>query len=77
MVEGAHIWPVADIKRAHYLSMDSKIECATDGDNGIWACENHHKMLDEDLLNIDLSGIIKCRSDLEKNQKNSYVSQHR
>lgn len=64
LVEGAHIWPVAAIKREARYSIEKKIECATDGDNGIWLCENHHKMLDEDFLKIGPSGIIECKPGL-------------
>jgi len=69
LVNGAHIWPVADIKRTPNLRIEQKIDCATDGDNGIWLCENHHKMLDEGLLGINLSGIIKCNSSIEEKSK--------
>lgn len=74
LVEGAHIWNVADIKRAPDLSMEKRIECATDGDNGIWLCENHHKMLDEDLLKINLFGIINCKPSLEEKSKNYIIN---
>lgn len=65
LVEGAHIWPVAAIKHEPGCSIEQKIAYATDGDNGIWLCENHHKMLDEDLLKIGLSGIIECKPGLK------------
>lgn len=69
LVEGAHIWPVADIKRASDLTFKSKIEYATDGNNGIWLCENHHKMLDEDLVKITLSGLIEYKPELKEKSK--------
>jgi len=65
LVAGAHIWPVAAIKRETRYSIEEMIEFATDGDNGVWLCENHHKMLDEDLLKIGLSGTIEFRPGLE------------
>ena len=60
LIHGAHIWSVASIKKAH-ISDDEKIRCATDGENGIWFCENHHKLFDENILliNKDLSFSIK------------------
>lgn len=64
LVQGAHIWPVAAIKREGAYSFEEKLECATDGENGIWLCENHHKMLDEDLLKIGPSGTIECKPGL-------------
>jgi len=69
LIEGAHIWPVAEIKRESKLDIESKIKCATDGNNGIWLCENHHKLLDEDLLTINLSGKVEYKSDLEEKHK--------
>lgn len=70
LVEGAHIWSVTDIKRTPGLSIEERIECATDGENGIWLCENHHKMFDEDLLKISLSGMIEYKPTLEEKSKN-------
>lgn len=58
LIEGAHIWPVAAIKQKADINLDDKIKYATDGDNGIWLCENHHKMLDENIIKIDISGAI-------------------
>lgn len=69
LIDGAHIWTVADIKRVPDLSIEEKIEFATDGDNGIWLCENHHKMLDEDLLKITLAGLIEYKPNLEEKSK--------
>ena len=66
LIEGAHIWPVTEIKRVHSLSIKSKIEHATDGDNGIWLCENHHRMLDMSFLMINEEGKLKYRSNIEE-----------
>jgi len=51
LIQGAHIWPVAEIKKVDRLTIEEKIQHATCGANGIWLCENHHKMFDEGLLN--------------------------
>jgi hypothetical protein len=59
LIEGAHIWPVHDIKKAFGISLDKKIEYATDGDNGIWLCENHHKLFDEGFIIINSEGIVQ------------------
>lgn len=66
LIEGAHIWPVIDIKRKPNLNIKSKIQYATDGDNGIWLCENHHKMLDENLLGINENGKLKYKSNINE-----------
>lgn len=65
LVQGAHIWPVAEIKKAAALSLEEKLACATDGNNGLWLCENHHKMFDEGLISINRSGKAAYRKDLE------------
>lgn len=37
-------------------SEDQLLEWATDGENGLWLCENHHKMFDEGMLTFDNNG---------------------
>jgi hypothetical protein len=74
LVQGAHIWPVVAIKRESRYSIQEKIQCATDGNNGIWLCENHHKMLDEDFLKIGLSGVVECKPDLEVTSREYIVN---
>lgn len=66
LIEGAHIWPVADIKKAPNLREEKKLKYALDGDNGIWLCENHHRMLDESFLMIDKKGKLKYRSNIKE-----------
>ena len=66
LVQGAHIWPVASIKKSA-LSDDEKLRCATDGDNGIWLCENHHKLFDENILLINDSLSFRLKTALPKN----------
>ena len=65
LIQGAHIWPVSDIKRNQILATEEKLKYATDGENGIWLCENHHKMLDKNLLKICTNGKIENRGGLE------------
>lgn len=50
VIQAAHIYPVADIRRRTDLSFDQKFDLATDKDNGIWLCENHHKLFDRGLI---------------------------
>lgn len=68
LIEGAHIWAVADIKKNRIMSQDEKIEAATDGLNGIWLCRNHHKLLDSNLIYINEDYHVKFNSD------NEYIS---
>lgn len=65
LIQGAHIWPVAKIKKAAGLNIDQKLNHAIDGNNGIWLCENHHKLFDEGLLFIDHNGNISYRDAIE------------
>lgn len=65
LIQGAHIWPVANIKRTAALSLDEKLRHATNGDNGLWLCENHHKLFDQRLISIDSTGKILYREHLE------------
>lgn len=66
LIQGAHIWTVAEIKKEHGMSIREKIEHAISGENGIWLCQNHHKMLDLNLLKISLDGKLNVISDLEE-----------
>lgn len=70
LINGAHIWPVADIKKEAGVNIDKKINWATDGDNGLWLCENHHKMLDANLLVIGENGNVKYQDSLDRKSKN-------
>lgn len=59
IIQGAHIWPVASIKATNSISLDDKVRYATDGDNGLWLCENHHKLFDRNIIAIFNDGTIK------------------
>jgi len=58
IIQGAHIWPVAEIKREDGLNHDEKVSRATDGENGLWLCENHHKLFDTGILALSENGEI-------------------
>ncbi|KAF5032168.1 hypothetical protein DSECCO2_620090 [anaerobic digester metagenome] len=70
LIQGAHIWPVSDIKKEGSLSFEKRLKYATDGDNGLWLCENHHKMFDEGIIVLDAKGNLSLRNDLEKKDIN-------
>lgn len=55
LISGAHIWPVSDIKKTE-IPLEQKKAFASDADNGIWLCENHHKLFDSNLLEINSQG---------------------
>ena len=65
LIQGAHIWPVADIKRTPALTPEQRLEYALDGENGLWLCENHHKLFDEGMLTFDLSGNMILNPEME------------
>lgn len=50
IIQAAHIYPVAAIRRRNDLDFDNKLRLAVDADNGIWLCENHHKLFDSGLI---------------------------
>lgn len=50
IIQAAHIYPVASIRKRDDLDFDNKLRLAVDADNGIWLCENHHKLFDSGLI---------------------------
>lgn len=69
IIQGAHIWPVASIKRTNNINSDVKLQHAIDGDNGLWLCNNHHKLFDINLLYISTDGRLKYKTDIEQNHE--------
>lgn len=64
LVQAAHIYPIADIKMRDDLTLLQKVELATDGDNGLWLCNNHHKLFDENYIDFD-KGKVSISSNIE------------
>jgi predicted restriction endonuclease len=69
IIQGSHIWPVANIKKAKNINLDEKMRYAKDGDNGLWLCSNHHKLFDANILYITLDGRLKYKSKIEQSHK--------
>ena len=69
LIQGAHILPVAAIKKMHGLSLEQRLNLALDGDNGLWLCENHHKMFDEGMIFFDSSGRLLVENDIDQRHK--------
>lgn len=61
-IAGAHIWPVAEIKKLKELDIRIKMKYAKDGENGIWLCDLHHKLFDSHKFMISMMGKIKFKS---------------
>lgn len=66
IIQGAHIWPVSAIKKQKHMNMNKKLLAATDGDNGIWLCENHHKLFDCNIIQIRENGDIVFVSEVDE-----------
>lgn len=70
IIQGAHIWPVANIKKEQHLTQDEKLFQALDGDNGLWLCQNHHKLLDVNILRVSENGYIKYKTAINEIESN-------
>lgn len=66
LIQGAHIWPVAEIKRERTMSYEEKLRCAIDGENGLWLCENHHKMFDSNMISFNENGELIFPNGIER-----------
>lgn len=66
LIQGAHILPVAAIRRMNSIPLEKRLELALDGDNGLWLCENHHKMFDEGMISFDNHGALLLRNGIDQ-----------
>lgn len=48
-------------------SRSEQLAFALDGHNGLWLCENHHKLFDRETIFLSSSGAIKYKSSLIEN----------
>ncbi|MGN0847025.1 MAG: HNH endonuclease [Kiritimatiellia bacterium] len=69
IIQGAHIWGISQIKHTPGLSLDKKLKYALDGENGLWLCENHHKMFDANVISFNVDGKVLLRNGLSQSQK--------
>lgn len=53
IIQGAHIYPIHAIKQRLDLSFSERLKMATDHNNGLWLCENHHKLFDRGLIKFE------------------------
>lgn len=66
IIQGAHVWPVSLIKKQP-LTYEEQFSHAISGENGIWLCENHHKLFDENIIRFDNQGkLLIHTSDAEE-----------
>lgn len=64
IIQGAHVWGVAEIARDNHFSDDIKFDHAISGENGLWLCQNHHKLFDSHYLSFNMDGHILIPSNL-------------
>ncbi len=66
IIQGAHVWPISLIKKKP-MTFDEQFKHAISGDNGIWLCENHHKLFDENIIRFNKSGELEiCTSERDE-----------
>ncbi|HEL2594969.1 TPA: HNH endonuclease [Streptococcus suis] len=70
IIQGAHIWPVAEIKKHAHLTIEQQLSYATDAENGLWMCQNHHKLFDSNIIRLTESGQVKYDPDLPDSYRN-------
>ena len=64
IVQGAHIWGVAQISKDASIDDDTKFGHAISGHNGMWLCQNHHKLFDSNIILIDNGGRVRIKDGL-------------
>lgn len=64
IIQGAHIWGVSQISHSNNLSDEEKFAHAINGNNGLWLCQNHHKLFDSNIIMIDDNGHIRIKDGL-------------
>lgn len=64
IIQGAHIWGVSQISKEPGLADDAKFLHAIDGNNGLWLCQNHHKLIDSNIIMIEPNGHIRIKDGL-------------
>jgi hypothetical protein len=69
LIQGAHIYPVKNIKQMQGVSYKEKLLLATDKDNSLWLCENHHKLFDSGQIYF-VDGEVEFSSSLDESEKN-------
>lgn len=64
IIQGAHIWGVSEIRNFESISDDQKYFHATSGHNGLWLCQNHHKLFDSSFIAFNIEGRCIIRQDI-------------
>ena len=64
IIQGAHIWGVAQISRTTDIDDETKFNHAVSGHNGLWLCQNHHKLFDSNIILLDNDGHVRIKDSL-------------
>ena len=56
------------------MTDEEKFEDATSGHNGLWLCQNHHKLFDTNILLIDDQGQVKLTNHILDSNKKFIIS---
>lgn len=64
IIQGAHIWGVSQISHEAGLDDTAKFIHAISGSNGLWLCQNHHKLFDSNIIMIDNEGRVRIKDGL-------------
>lgn len=64
IVQGAHIWGISQILRSENFDEEAKFLHAISGNNGLWLCQNHHKLFDSNIIMIDRHGYVRLKDSL-------------
>lgn len=64
IIQGAHIWGVSNIAHSEEFDDEAKFSHAVNGSNGIWLCQNHHKLFDANIIMIDNNGHVRVKDGL-------------
>ena len=67
IIQGAHIWGVSQISRSEGLDDEEKFSHAVNGSNGLWLCQNHHKLFDSNIIMLDKNGHVRIKDGLVAN----------
>lgn len=64
IIQGAHIWGVSDIRNFESINDEQKYIHAISGHNGLWLCQNHHKLFDSAFIAFDIDGRCLIRREI-------------
>ena len=64
IIQGAHVWSASQISKSSEFDDDAKFEHAVSGHNGLWLCQNHHKLFDSNIILFDNDGYVRIKDDL-------------